>query len=61
MSTAATEVMKSHREWFSEAQNLIQKKLDEVESRERAAAAKQAELDQREARIKAAIAEVGSR
>jgi hypothetical protein len=51
--------MKSHREYFAEAESALQLRVAAVEERERLAAIKEAELNQREEKIRAAIAEAG--
>ena len=60
VSTAATQVMASHKAWFAEAQAALQKGLDDLEAGRRALAAERAEFDRRKAKLEQAIAQAGA-
>jgi hypothetical protein len=56
MSTATEQMIQSHKQWFEEALGQLQRRLDELEQREKRVAESEAWINARRERIEKAIA-----
>jgi hypothetical protein len=55
VDAAAVQMIAEHRKWFEEATAIIERRLGDLEQRERAFAVERAEFDERKARLERAM------